>query len=264
VYEYRYKATRRGGLSATLAHTADFSGLPLFFAEDVEALPGGRYVVSESIVGGFWVIEPNWTVRPGLLPSGPQPLPELGPCVWPSGLSVGGMAFAPPNDLAPGVGSMAVRNGNLYFGSSCRGGLHSIRVSTLLDGSTPGEQRVGEIKTVSPKPADVPAETLKGLSFNRWSKKDKNLYVADPLRLRLLKVNPKTGKRTVVSSNERAFDFTVATTFLPPRKRGGSTPLIAVSDQEYRWGGLNLALAGQNAFRTPFVLTKVFPSRTKR
>src|SRR4029453_6887542 len=54
VYDYSYR-TDWHGFRAAVTRTPDFSGLPLAFAEDVEVLPDGQYVVSESVIGGLWL-----------------------------------------------------------------------------------------------------------------------------------------------------------------------------------------------------------------
>ncbi|MDP8943695.1 MAG: hypothetical protein M3N16_06200 [Actinomycetota bacterium] len=262
VYEYRYR-TEPGRFRAQLTHTFDFAGLPLFFAEDLETLPNGEYVVSESIVGALWLVDRDGRISPGLVPSGRAPLPKLGPCGFPSSFEIGGLPFAPPGLFAPGVGSLAVRGGHLYFGTSCLGGIHRLSIATLRDASRPAEDRVGEIETVSPRPKGTPAETLKGLSFNRWDRKDPYLYTGDPFRLRLLRIHARTGARKVVSADARLFNFTVATAFLPPARGRATGPLLAASDQEYRWRGLNGAL-DQDAFQRPFLVTKVVPRRVPR
>ena len=262
VYDYRYR-TKPGRFRAQLTRSVDFAGLPLFFAEDLETLPSGEYVVSESIVGALWLVDGEGRVRPGLVPSGRAPLPKLGPCGFASSFAIGGVPFEPAGMFAPGVGSLAVRGGELYFGSSCLGGVHRLSLATLRDGSRPAEERAGEIHTVSPRPETTPAETLKGLTFNRWDPADPNLYAGDPFRLRLLRIDARTGARRVVSDNARLFNFTVATAFLPPARGRPTGPLVAASDQEYRWRGLNGAL-GEDAFQHPFLVTKVLPRRAPR
>jgi len=85
VYDYAY-SDRRGRFSAALTRTGDFTGLPLGFAEDVEVLPNGEYVVSESVFGGLWLIGRDGRIRPGIVPDDPSvPLKKLGPCEFPDG-----------------------------------------------------------------------------------------------------------------------------------------------------------------------------------
>ena len=139
VYDYRYKTDRRG-FSATLARTTDFKGLPLTFAEDVEVLPNGEYVVSESIAGGLWLIGRDGEIRRGLVPDdGAPPLPSSAPCPFAGGGAgtVGGVAFAAPGGFAPGAGSLAVRGDDLYISSTCQGGMQKLPIRVLLDDSRP-------------------------------------------------------------------------------------------------------------------------------
>ena len=74
VYDYRYRSDHRG-FKAELVRTV--SDLPVGFAEDVEVLPNGEYVVSESVFGALWLIGRDGAVRPGLVPASPaEPLPR--------------------------------------------------------------------------------------------------------------------------------------------------------------------------------------------
>ena len=63
----------------------------------------------------------------------------------------------------------------------------------------------------------------------------------------------------MLSTDARLFNFTVATAFLPPRRRGGTNPLVTASDQEYRWSATNAALGGVDAFQLPFILAEYWP-----
>ena len=49
----------------------------------------------------------------------------------------------------------------------------------------------------------------------------------------------RNGRRQVLSSDQRLFDFTVSTAFLPPLAPGLPSPLVTASDQEYRSALLN-------------------------
>src|SRR3954452_2541442 len=242
VYDYRY-STERGALQAKLTRTTSFAGQPLAFAEDVEVLPNGEYVVSESIFGGLWLIGRDGRIRRGLVPDdGAPPLPGLGPCQYTGDpLTVGGLPFAAPNGFLPGAGSLAVRGSDLYLSSTCHGGIQRLPISVLLDASRPAAERAKQIVEVTPK--INPIESLKGITFNRWDPKDPWIYAGDPFSLQLIRVTARRGKRQVLSDDARRFNFTVATTFLPPTRRGGKNPLITTSDQEYRWAATNAALS---------------------
>jgi hypothetical protein len=256
VYDYAYRTDRRG-FRAAVTRTVDFSGLPLAFAEDVEVLPDGQYVVSESVIGGLWLIGRDGAVRPGLVPSGPAPLQKLGGCLFPAGsFSVGGIAFAPIGGFAPGVGSLALRGDDLYLSSTCEGGVMKLPVALLEDGSRPAEDRVGAIQTVVPRAFSL--ESLKGIQFDRFDPRDPWLYGGDPFRLQLIRVDVRTGRREVLSRDERLFDFTVSTAFLPPLLPWLPSPLVTASDQEYRSTLLNAALTA-DAFRAPFVVARYHP-----
>jgi hypothetical protein len=258
VYDYSYRTGRRG-FEAAVTRTVDFAGLPLAFAEDVEVLPDGQYAVSESVIGGLWLIGRDGQVRPGLVPSGPAPLPKLGGCLFPPGsFTVGGLAFQPAGGFAPGAGSLAVRGSDLYISSTCEGGVMKVPIAVLEDGSRPAEARVSEIQTVVPRAFSL--ESLKGIQFNRYDPRDPWLYAGDPFRLRLIRVDVRDGSRQTLSDDGRLFDFTVSTAFLPPLLPGLPSPLVTASDQEYRSTLLNTAL-GADAFRPSFAIARYYPRR---
>ena len=254
VYEYRYRT--EGAFKATLTRAIDFAGKPMGFAEDVETLPDGALVVSESVYGGLWLITRDGAVVPAMVPDG-TPLPKLGPCTFkrPDN-TVGGLPLRGAGDFAPGAGSLAVRGGWLYFSSTCEGGVQRIAISTLEDTSRPAAERAAEIKTVTPRKYDL--ESLKGITFNPYDKRDPWIYSGDPFRRQLIRINSLTGKREVLSSDHRRLDFTTATTFLPPEHKGEPAPLVTVSDQEYRWATLNTALS-HDMFRPPWTVAEYTP-----
>jgi hypothetical protein len=259
VYEYRYRTDGRK-LKAQLARTVDFGPNPLAFAEDIEVLPNGEYVVSESVFGGLWLIGRDGKVRPGIVPDSPtEPLPNLGPCLFgPGPHTVGDLPFAGGGDFAPGAGSLAVRGKDLYLSSTCKGGVQKVAIKTLRDASRPAAERAAEIKTVAPKL--FPLESLKGITFNAWDRKDPWIYAGDPFRLQLIRIHSKTGKREVLSTDARRFN--VSTAFLPPTNRGKPNPLVTASDQEYRWATLNTALTADQ-FRPPFIVAQYVPGKKR-
>jgi hypothetical protein len=264
VYDYTYGAGK--GFKAKLTRTVSFAGQPLAFAEDVEVLPNGEYVVSESIFGGLWLIGRDGTIRRGIAPDdGAPPLPKLGPCQYggPAELTVGDLPFAAPGGFLPGAGSLAVRGQDLYISSTCLGGIQRVPLRTLLDSSTPAAERAEQIVTVTQRPLDIPLESLKGITFNRWDPKDPWIYAGDPFHLKLIRVNAKTGKRELLSDDARRLNFTVSTAFLPPTHRGAANPLVTTGDQEYRWSATNAALGGVDHFQPPFILAEYYP-KTRR
>jgi hypothetical protein len=258
VYDYTYGA--KHGFKAKLTRTVSFAGQPLAFAEDVEVLPNGEYVVSESIFGGLWLIGRDGKIRRGLVPDDGAPaLPQLGPC-QDSGVArtVGDLPFAAPGGLLPGAGSLTVRGQTLYISSTCKGGIQKLPISVLLDSSKPAIERAAKITALTTK-ADGDLESLKGITFNRWDPKDPWIYAGDPFHLKLIRVNSKTGKRETLSDDARLFNFTIATTFLPPTRHGAANPLVTTSDQEYRWSPTNAALNGVDHFQPPFILAEYYP-----
>jgi hypothetical protein len=259
VYDYSYGAKR--GFKAKLTRTTSFAGLPLSFAEDVDVLPNGEYVVSESIAGGLWLIGRDGKIRPGLVPDDPAaPLNGLGPCFDIPGAmrTVGDLAFAAPGGFLPGAGSLAVHGQSLYISSTCLGGIQSLPIRVLLDDSKPDAERAMRITPVTTK-ADGDLESLKGITFNRWDPSDPWIYAGDPFHLKLIRVHSRTGKREVLSDDARLFNFTIAATFLPPRRHGGQNPLVVTSDQEYRWSPTNAALNGVDHFQLPFIMAEFYP-----
>lgn len=254
VYDIAYQWDRRTRtLSTQITRTVRFDGLPVVYSEDLEVLADGTYVMSESVIGGLWLITPEGDILPGMVPSGPAPIPAIGTCFLPS-FEVGGLPFGP--SFGPGVGSLAEKDGWLYFGSSCLGGLHKVPVATLRDQTREGYAKAGDVVTVSPR-ADGVVETLKGLSFDRWNPASRWLYTGAPFQLELQRIDIDTGEREVVSDDAVLFNFPVAASFLPPRGKGhDGHELFVSSDQEHRLAGINPNLA-QTDFELPFRLAKV-------
>jgi len=255
---HEYRLARDGELRAVHERSVRFDGLPVAFAEDLEVLPDGGFVVSDSIAGALWLVRPDGTVVPGLAPSGPSaPLPGLSGGAFPEDeqLTVGGLPFGSIGGFAPGVGSLTARGEHLYFSSTALGGLHRIALATLLDVRRPAEERAREIEVVSPRPDDVVLESLKGGVFDPADPEDPWLYVGDPFRLRVLRVHAQTGRRELVADDPRLFDFPIAAAFLPPGARE-ERALLVVSDQEYRWAGLNSAIE-DTAFAPPFAIAQI-------
>jgi hypothetical protein len=149
-----------------------------------------------------------------------------------------------------------VRGNDLYLSSTCEGGVMKLPIAVLEDGSKPAEERVGAIQTVVPRAFSL--ESLKGIQFNRFNPRDPWLYAGDPFRLQLIRVDVRNGRRELLSSDGRLFDFTVSTAFLPPVVPGLPNPLVTASDQEYRSTLLNSALSSDQ-FRLPFLIGRFYP-----
>ncbi|MFT3707446.1 MAG: hypothetical protein QM817_07235 [Archangium sp.] len=256
LYEFDYRRNRRTrALEFTLVRTISFEGLPVIFTEDFEVLPTGGYVVSESVIGALWTVSPEGNIAPGIFPdlaSGAN-VPALAPCGF-TPVTIDGIPFSTAGNFAPGVGSLAVHEGQLYFGSSCRGGVARVPVATLFDATRAPWTRAADIVDVSPRAPGVVSESLKGFTFNRWDC-DHRLYVTDTIGRRVLRINVNTGAREVVADDPTLFDFPVSAQFLPPVT--GLASLVVASDQEYRLAALN-ALITTDLLHPPFIVAKVF------
>jgi hypothetical protein len=251
-YDYHWDAMTRT-FTATLARTVSFAGLPLVFAEDVEVSSSGVYVVAESVIGALWVIQPNGSIAPGLFPSSGTPILALGPCGLPP-VTIGGIPYVIAGHFAPGVVSLAQRNGQLYFGTTCNGSLYRVPVASLVDPLRTPAQRAQDIVTVSGLPAGV-VEAFEGITLNPFDLDDPWVYVCDPFQLRIIRIHSQTGAREVVSSDPILFNFPSKIQFLPPVF--GLSPLVVASDQEYRLAAINSALSA-DILQPPWIVTKVF------
>ena len=250
--DYQYDALR-GGFRSNIARTVRFDGLPTGYSEDLEVTRSGDYILTDSILGSIWVIRPNGTIVPAIVPalSGIS-VPILAPCAFP-GVTIDGIRFTTAGDFAPGVGSVGADDTHLYFATTCNGGIHRIPLSTLTSPRLSMTQRARAIETVSPR-APGAVETLKGLTFNHFDPSDRALYAVDSIQRRVFRMNTRTGAREILARDPRLFDFPVAAQFLPPV--AGQTVLVVSSDQEYRLAALNPSIT-TDMFSGPFVIAKV-------
>lgn len=254
VYDYDVRVdpvTRR--IDARLTRTVRFDGLPLVFAEDVEVTSEGLYVVSESIIGALWVIRADGSIAPGLFPSTGVPIATLAPCLF-LPTTVGGVPFATGGNFGPGVVGLAERGGQLYFSTTCNGGVFRIPVASLTDAMRDPFARADDIRTVSARPPGI-AETLHGLAFNHARPNDRWIYAADSLRLRVIRIDTRTGAREVVATDEELFNFPSKLQFLP--SVAGLAPLVVASDQEYRLPSINAAITA-DITQPPWIVTKLY------
>ena len=191
VYDYRYRTDRRG-FHARLDRTTDFKGLPLTFAEDIEVLPNGEYVVSESIGGGLWLIGRDGEIRPGLVP----------------GRSAARGARAVPVRGRRGRhgrrrdvrGPRRLRSRRGLTRGARHAALHQLdlpgrRPAAPDPGAArrprPAAERAKRIVTVTPRAN--PLESLKGITFNRWDRDDPWIYAGDPFALQLIRIHSRSG-----------------------------------------------------------------------
>jgi hypothetical protein len=260
VYDYRYAYDPDARtFSATLTRTVRFDGIPFVFSEDVEVLDDGRYVVSDSVFGALWVISRDGSsITPGIVPATFNPedgIPGLAPCIFaPEVDTVGGVPFILPGGFAPGVGSLTSRDGFLYFGGTCAGGVARVPIA-VFDDARPPHERGSDIEIVAPRPDPGDFDTLKGLTFNPFDPQDDALYAADAFHLRIIKIDVATGVRTVIADDPVLFNFPISLKFLPPIR--GERAFIVSSDQEHRFAALNAALDDVSIFQLPFLITEV-------
>ncbi len=186
-------------------------------------LPNGEYVVSESVFGGLWLIGRDGTIRPGLVPDGSGgAAAEARPAARSSGPITPSAACRSrrPANFAPGAGSLAVRGDELYLSSTCAGGVQKLKITTLRDSVAPGRRaRRGDRDR---RQAPVRPREPEGHHVQRVRpRSDPWIYAGDPFRLQLIRIHSRTGKREVLSTNAKRFNFTVSTTFLPPVQAQG-------------------------------------------
>lgn len=259
IYDYAYHySPGTGEFRASLTRSVRFDNIPIIFSEDVEVLPDGRYVVSDSGFGALWVINRDGTIAPGIGPASPAPfdaIPQLGACPFAPGLlTIDGVPFELPGNFAPGVGSLTSRGDYLYFSGTCCGGLWRVPIAVLDDARAP-HQRALDIALVSPRPSATDFDTLKGLTTNRWDARDDAVYATDPFHLQVVRIDVTTGAREVIGSGAPLFNFPVSMKWLPNVQ--GRQSLVVSSDQEHRFGALNAALGGASVFQFPFIITEV-------
>jgi hypothetical protein len=253
VYDYDYQWNPFTHVfTATLARTVSFAGFPLVFAEDVEVTSSGLYVVAESVIGALWVIQANGSIIPGVFPSGGVPIPALGPCTLPP-VTIGGIPYVIAGNFAPGVLSLTSHNGQLFFSSTCTGGLSRIPIASLTDPLRTPDQRAQDIIAVSPEPAAV-VETFEGITANPFDPDDPWIYACDSFHLRLIRIHSQSGVREVVASDPLLFNFPAKVQFLPPVF--GLSPMVVASDQEHRLAAINVSLTA-DITQPPWIVTKI-------
>jgi hypothetical protein len=185
-------------------------------------LPDGGYLVSDAVLGSIWRVDREGSVQPGIVPKTFAPadaIPELVFCPTMPEVTVGSVPFLFTDSSIPGVASFAVRGGTVYFNSSCAGAVFRFPLATLFDRREPW-QRAADIQRVSPKPAGVKVEELLDMTFDPFDPEDDGIYAADALQFRIIRIDPKGGRRTVVASDPRLLDFPSSLAFVPPLAPG--------------------------------------------
>jgi hypothetical protein len=159
------------------------------------------------------------------------------------------------------VGGIAVRDGTVYFYSSCAGALYRVPLATLFD-SRPPWRRAADIRLIAAKDASVAVEELLEMQFNPFDPSDRHLYAADALQLRLIRIDPRTGARQVVADDPKLFNFPSSLGFVPPAP-GEPTALLVLSNQQHRNPLTNDAI-DEDVTQPPYIVTKVLLKPDRR
>jgi hypothetical protein len=256
IYEYVYNFDLNQGFSARLVRTVSFAKVLIGFVEDFVHLEDGRYLVSDAVLGSIWVVEPDGTIIPGIVPKSFNPedlIPTLAFCPTMPEITVNGYPFLFTGSTLPGVSPLAVRDNTVYFYSPCARGIYAFPLAILSENLQP-YQRAAYIHPVAPTPSDVKVEELLDFSFNPYNPFDRYLYAADPLQLRVIRISLTNGVRQVVAQDPRLFDFPSSLGFLPTIEP--VSELVVVSNQQERTPLTNDAVS-QTTFNLPFIVAKI-------
>jgi hypothetical protein len=257
IYEYTYSYNPINGFSANLIRTVSFASVLVGFPEDFVQLDDGRILLSDSVLGSIWIVEPDGTIVPGIVPKTFNPsdlIPVLALCPTMPEITVNGYPFLFSGSTLPGVSPLAVRDGTVYYYSPCARGLYGFPLAILSNHQEP-YQRAASISLVAPTPADVEVEELLDFSFNPFNPADRYLYAADPLQLAVIRIDLTNGSRQVVAGGATLFDFPSSLSFLPTI--GPVSQLVVVSNQQERTPLTNAAVS-ETTFNLPFIVATVF------
>jgi len=256
IYEYAYSFSPQNGFSASLVRAVSFANVLVGFPEDFVHLEDGGYLLSDAVLGSIWVVEPDGTVVPGIVPKSFDPqdfIPALALCPTMPEITVNGYPFLFTGSTLPGVSPLAVRDSTVYYYSPCARGLYAFPLAILSDDRQP-YQRAADIRLIAPTPSIVPVEELLDFSFNPFDPSDRYLYAADPLKLRVIRIDLSDGARQVVATGPRLFDFPSSLAFLPTAVP--VSELVIVSNQQERTPLTNDAVS-DTSFKLPFIVAKV-------
>jgi hypothetical protein len=250
IYEYKFRY-RHGAFTAELTRSIPFTGKLIGFSEDAIQLDDGRYLLDDAVLGSIWIANTDGTIEPGIVPKTFEPadaIPQMFYCDTMPQVTVGGLPFLFSASTIPGITSMTVIKDKLYFSGSCSGALYSVPLNVLTDHRQPW-QRAADLRVVSRKPAGVLVEELLGLIND-----GEYLYAADALQLRVIRIDPKTGKREVVGDDPHLFNFPSSLAFAPPGCGEREDTLLTLSNQQHRTPITNDAVPA-DIFEPPFLAT---------
>jgi hypothetical protein len=256
IYEYKFRY-RHGVFSAELKRSVSFAGATIGFSEDAIQLDDGRYLVDDAVLGAVWIANTDGSIEPGIAPKSmdvADAIPSMYFCDTMPQVTVGGLPFLFTASTVPGISSMTQIDDTLYFTGSCAGAVFKVPIKTLTDPNRQPWQRAADIKVVSSKPAGVQVEELLGLTNNPFDSHDRYLYAADALQLRVIRIDPRNGKREVVGDDQHLFNFPSSLGFAPPTCGSNKAPLLTLSNQQHRLTILNDAIH-EDVFEPPFLAT---------
>jgi hypothetical protein len=258
IYEYTYASNGRS-VNATLTRTIPFASQLVGFAEDIVLLKDGRYLLADAVLGSIWIANTDGTIVPGIVPRTFDPadaIPQLYFCPTMPTVQVGGVPFLFSASTVPGISTITERDGTVYFASACKGAVYKVPLASLSDSRQPW-QRAADIQLLSPKPASTQVEELLSMIFDPSNPHEHFMYAADPMRLRLTRINTLTGERQILADDPELFNFPSSLSFMPPLGRDEIFPqLVVVSNQQQLTPITNDLAPGDN-FDFPFLATRV-------
>src|SRR5262245_2344885 len=110
IYEYDYSFSARSGFSATMSRFVDSGDTVVGFPEDFVRLADGRLLLTDAVLGSIWVIQPDGTFTPGIVPQSmddADQIPSMKICPTMPLVTVNGYPFLFSGSTIPGVEAIA-------------------------------------------------------------------------------------------------------------------------------------------------------------
>jgi len=261
IYEYTYTSNGRT-VNAKLTRSIPFSTALIGFSEDIVLLKDGRYLLADAILGAIWIANTDGTISPGIVPKSTKPadaIPQLYFCPTMAPVKVGGVPFLFSDSTVPGISTITERDGVVYFANACTGAVYKVPLRSLSDSRKPW-QRAADIRLLSSKPASTQVEELLSMIFDPENPREDYMYAADAMRLRLIRIDTRTGQRQVLADDPKLFNFPSSLSFMPSLTRNDPPQLVVVSNQQQLTPITNDLAPGDN-FDFPIVATRVVLDR---
>jgi hypothetical protein len=93
--------------------------------------------------------------------------------------------------------------------------------------------------------------------FDPENPREPYMYAADAMRLRLIRINTRTGERQVLADDHELFNFPSSLAFMPSLPRGEPFPQLVVVSNQQHLTPLTNDLAPEDNFEFPFIATRV-------